>query len=677
MASATVGALRVTLGLDSAQFTQGLNAAQRQLRSTGQRLQSVGSTMASVGAGMTAAISAPLVAVGISFSKAAIEAEEMQSAFNVSFGSMSADVRRWAETTGDAMGRSTFELQQMALGFNGLFKAGGPVTAMTATMSRQFTVLAQDLSSFHNVAQQDVFEALRSGLSGEAEPLRRFNVYLTEAAVKAEAMRLGLAAAGGELSEQAKIQARASLIMKGTVEAQGDVIRTSAGTQNQLRTLQSQWAELSVTLGQRILPVLTPIVASLNDMAKSFSGLSPQAQTFVLVAGGIAAVLGPLVIAAGATVAAVGALLPVIGAIGAPFLAAAAAVAAVGVAFWVFRDDILPVVQAFAAAVQENIGPKLAPLWEALKGAVGAVGQAFAAIFGEGSGGGATESIKMFGTIVARVLGASVDVITGALNVITSLLQAFEALLRGDFSAMWGFLGQAVGAAVRGIVNSFQTMFPEVVSFVRQTYEGVRTWLLDRFSALVRGIGEKVGQVTGFFRDMYIAVVGNSYVPDMVREIGDWMGGRLQQAMVNPALDAVGETTSAFGGMTTEISSQMDSLFRSLGSKDWKGVLGSVFGMLSGSGGMLGTIGRVGGAVLGGGGASLSSSIGEMVNVRGSGQGLKAGAGVSFDLRGAVMTSDLLQQMQGMAVQTGGAVFTASRSQIPTDLTRKQAYRTR
>lgn len=698
--NATVGSLRVVLGLDSAAFTEGLTAAQKHLKSAGARMQSVGTTMAAVGAGLTATVSAPLAALGVSFTNAAIDAQEMQSAFDVSFGAMAQATRKWAEDTGNALGRSTFELQEMALGFNGLFKAGGPVTQMSADMARQFTVLAQDLSSFHNVAEQDVFQALRSGLSGEAEPLRRFNVYLTEAAVKAEGLRLGLQTVGGELTEQAKIQARASLILKGTAEAQGDVARTSESAANQLRTLKSQWAEISVTLGSAILPAVMPVISGLADMAKGFAGLSPAMQQVTLIGGAVAAALGPIIVAAGAIVSSLGVLLPVLGTIGAPFLAFAAAAAAVGTALFVFRDELIPIIQSFAASVQENIGPKLMPLWDALVGAVRAVGEVFIAILGDGSPESAAATLKAFGEVVSRIFGAAVDLITGAVNIITNILRALAALLRGDFSTMWNALGSAVQALVTGVLNAFETLFPGVIGSVQKLVEGVTTWLRERLGQVLGWVIGKVREVGDAFFKLYDAVVGHSYIPDMVEEIGEWIA-KLQGNMVSPIEAMTGDAARAFDGMSSDVNATLDGLFKSLGSKDWKGALGSLFELGGSVGGgrfskwadigksVMNAFGsglpgfKTGGSFTVGGARGVDSSLvafratpGEMVDVRRPGQLTRAGDGtpVMFDLRGAVMTADLLSQMEVMAAESGGAAFSGARQTVPSDLARRNRY---
>ena len=64
MAQATIGALRVVLGLDSANFTKGLNAAQSRLKRIGKQMQSVGRTMA-------LSITAPIALIGVGILRAA------------------------------------------------------------------------------------------------------------------------------------------------------------------------------------------------------------------------------------------------------------------------------------------------------------------------------------------------------------------------------------------------------------------------------------------------------------------------------------------------------------------------------------------------------------------------------------------------------------------------------
>jgi hypothetical protein len=461
-----IGALRVILGADTAQFETGMKRAQATMSGVGQKMQGIG-------AAMSLGITAPVTLIGKEMLSAAVNAEEMQSAFNVSFGSMSKSTEDWARKTGDALGRSTQELQQAALTMNGLFKAGGPATAQTAELSKEFAVLAQDLSSFHNIKPEEALDRLRAGLSGEAEPLRKFNVYLTEAAVKAEAMKLGLIGANGELAESAKIQARASLIMKGTTEAQGDVARTSESLANKQRALSAQWQELSVTVGTLLIPAITPLVSVLTDVAKWFGSLSPQMQTAIGVMAGLAAAVGPVVGVMGTLMTAMTALKPVI--------------MAVRVAFMLL------------------LGP--------------------------------TNPLGLIITAVTAVI------------------------------AVWVLFGDDI-KRIAGVV----------VDYVRRMYEGIKTWLLDKFSAIVDGVRKKVEAVKGFFAGMYDAVVGNSYVPDMVRQVGEWMQ-KLDGAMVDPARAANDNVAKSFAGMSDSVISSLGSVAKALASGDWKGALQGALGM--------------------------------------------------------------------------------------------------
>jgi hypothetical protein len=300
--------------MDSAAFEKGADSATKTLNRFGKDMQRLSAKMTGIGAALSVGLTAPLAAVGVQMTKMAIDAEEMRSAFNVSFGAMAKDVEAWAVKTGDAMGRSTEEMMQGTLVMHGLFKAGGPATEQTKELAKQFAVLAQDLSSFHNVSPTAALDALKSGLSGEAEPLRRFNVYLTENAVRLQAVKMGLGKMKGELSETAKIQARAALIMAGTTEAQGDVARTADSAANQIRRAKAEWQELAVTIGSKIIPLLTPVVKGIGDILQGFSKLNPTVQTSILFLGALAVGIGPVLIGIGSLIGAIGTITAALGA---------------------------------------------------------------------------------------------------------------------------------------------------------------------------------------------------------------------------------------------------------------------------------------------------------------------------------------------------------------------------
>jgi hypothetical protein len=128
-----------------------------------------------------------------------------------------------------------------------------------------------------------------------------------------------------------------------------------------------------------------------------------------------------------------------------------------------------------------------------------------------------------------------------------------------------------------------------VVGIVTAMYNGIKTYLVDKFTAIVDSIKKKIDAVTGFFNDMYEAVVGSSFVPDMVDGIAEEFG-RLDGVMVDPARSATEAVQGAFENMFSGVTSSMDSWLDQLGGA-FKGKLGGfgsiVSSMLGGVGSML------------------------------------------------------------------------------------------
>jgi hypothetical protein len=130
-------------------------------------------------------------------------------------------------------------------------------------MSNVMVQLASDMGSFNNEDPTDMLLRLRSGLAGEAEPLRKFGVLLSAAAVQEEAVRIGLVGVGGALDEAQKVQARYSLILGQTTVQQGDFERTSEGLANATKALTAKFEELQAKLGVIVLPLIEDLVAAL------------------------------------------------------------------------------------------------------------------------------------------------------------------------------------------------------------------------------------------------------------------------------------------------------------------------------------------------------------------------------------------------------------------------------
>lgn len=106
---------------------------------------------------------------------------------------------------------------------------------------------------------------------------------------------------------------------------------------------------------------------------------------------------------------------------------------------------------------------------------------------------------------------------------------------------------------------------PQITALAQAVYTGVKMWLVDKFAAIVQGVRDKIAAVTGFFKNMKDAVVGNSYVPDMINGIATEFG-RLDSVMVQPTERATTKTSGLFRTLTSEIGDSISSINPKLGS---------------------------------------------------------------------------------------------------------------
>jgi hypothetical protein len=191
--------------------------------------------------------------------------EESQSKVNTVFGDSAFIVENFAKTSATSFGITKQAALEAAGTFGNLIQAFGIGQGEAATMSTTLLQLAADLASFNNTGIEDAIQALRSGLSGETEPLKRFGVAINDVRLKEEARTLGLYSGKGALDITAKTQAAYALILKDTNLAQGDFARTSEGFANQMRILQASLSDAATEVGLVLLPYFKEFVGFIND----------------------------------------------------------------------------------------------------------------------------------------------------------------------------------------------------------------------------------------------------------------------------------------------------------------------------------------------------------------------------------------------------------------------------
>jgi hypothetical protein len=283
-----------------------------------------------VGNSLTASLTLPILGLGTAFVKLAADAEEVNSKFDTVFGAQAVDVRQWATDYAASVNRSTTETLKFLASIQDLFVPLGFSRDEAQDFSKSVVQLANDLGSFNNLRTEDVLRDIQSALVGNSETVRKYGVVINAARVEQEAYNLGLAVAGEELSAAAKAQATYSLILQGTVDAQGDAERTSDSTTNSLRGLIAQLQDASILLGNELLPTVRDVVEKLTEMVAAFNDLEPGTQKAVLGVAGFLAVLGPATRAGGVLIKAAGAIKTIATGLGAITGISAGAAASLG-----------------------------------------------------------------------------------------------------------------------------------------------------------------------------------------------------------------------------------------------------------------------------------------------------------------------------------------------------------
>ena len=206
----------------------------------------------------------------ISFGKSCIELgsdlAEVQNVVDVTFGAMSETINRFARDALEEFGLSETSAKQYTSTLGAMLKSMGFATKAAADMSMEMTGLAADMASFYNLDTEVAFEKIRSGISGETEPLKQLGINLSVANLEAYALSQGMTKAYSSMSQQEQALLRYNYLLSVTADAQGDFARTSDGWANQVRVLTERFNALKAAIGQGLIAVLTPVIRVLNNL---------------------------------------------------------------------------------------------------------------------------------------------------------------------------------------------------------------------------------------------------------------------------------------------------------------------------------------------------------------------------------------------------------------------------
>lgn len=191
---------------------------------------------------------------------------EVQNVVDVTFGSATEAINSWSKECLAAYGMNEVSAKRYAGTIGAMLKSSGLAGDAIVDMSKDMVGLAGDMASFYNLDLETAFEKIRSGISGETEPLKQLGINMSAANLEAYALSQGITKAYNEMSQAEQVMLRYNYLMSTTADAQGDFARTQDSYANQTRLLSESWLEFTGVMAEQLLPVLTTIVSWLNNI---------------------------------------------------------------------------------------------------------------------------------------------------------------------------------------------------------------------------------------------------------------------------------------------------------------------------------------------------------------------------------------------------------------------------
>ena len=164
--------------------------------------------------------------------------------------------------------------------FQTLTKGFGIASDEAYKMSKNLTQLAADMSSFTGESMDLALQRIKSGISGEIEPMRKWGIALDQATLQETAYALGINKRVAEMTRAQKTELAYYQIMHATQYAQGNMARTMLTPANAIRILQTEFKQLGRAIGSvfipialKIIPVVRAIVQILTELARKLAAL--------------------------------------------------------------------------------------------------------------------------------------------------------------------------------------------------------------------------------------------------------------------------------------------------------------------------------------------------------------------------------------------------------------------
>lgn len=309
------------------QYREFGSVAKQQLGVVGDKMKEVGDKITNIGGQMSAKVTAPIVAGFTLAADKASDYEENLNKLQVAFGDYADEVRAFTDSAQSDFGLSKVDASANASAFGALAKGIGLAEEQAAEMSIELTKLSADLGSYFNTDVETSAAALEAIFTGNTQALKKFGVVMNETNLKEFAKELGMTDKQfAKLGSEDKVLLRYQYVLAQTSDAQGDFARTNEGTANTIKSFQAVIEDLTTTIGEQLLPIITPVIQKITEAIRKVASLDPKIMNIVVKVGLVAAALGPVLVAVGTIIKLMGSVVSGIGSLMTPMGAVVVAI---------------------------------------------------------------------------------------------------------------------------------------------------------------------------------------------------------------------------------------------------------------------------------------------------------------------------------------------------------------
>lgn len=195
-----------------------------------------------------------------SFSKRAQELTGKMSGF------MADENGNLKSTGAPSLGIDPERLMNYQATFGQMASSMGVASETALQLSNALTMIGADLASVKNLNFKDVWDDMASGMVGMSRTLDKYGVNIRNVNLQEKLSELGINAKITALNQQDKALLRGIILLDSTRYAWGDLAKTIGAPSNQLRLLESNFANLARTLGNLFLPIVAKVLPYINGL---------------------------------------------------------------------------------------------------------------------------------------------------------------------------------------------------------------------------------------------------------------------------------------------------------------------------------------------------------------------------------------------------------------------------